>query len=122
MKTNTSATFYSKLLRFRETKGKFELKKHFSEMISNCNFSVDLFIFRVENMMYTLAKGMYFHQKPRGKESNRDRSLASLVKPPAIMALGWSLAGKRNFLSDSNELCDKLELLLQKMKEEKLRT
>ena len=53
---------------------------------------------------------MKFDIKQKGRQSNRDRSLISLLKSAAIMASGTSTV----FLpSDPNELCDRLKLLLQ---------
>ena len=53
---------------------------------------------------------MNFDNKQKGRKRNREKTLISLFKSPAIMASGTSTM----FLSfDSNELCDRLKLLLQ---------
>ena len=53
---------------------------------------------------------MYFDEKSPNNKSPRDRPLLRLVKSPAIMASGIS----KIFLEEKfNELCDRLNLLLQ---------
>ena len=64
-----------------------------------------------KKLRYDFAKEMNFDLKAPGNKSTRDRTLIKLLKSPAIMASGVS---KTLFLSsDSDELCDRLKLLLQ---------
>ena len=59
--------------------------------------------------MYDFAKEMKFDEKPPGNKSTRKRSLTRLPKSPAIMASGIST----KFLPENtNELCDRRNLLL----------
>ena len=45
------------------------------------------------------------------RKSNRDRSLATLLKSPAIMALGISTF----FIPENrNDICDRINIVLQK--------
>ena len=63
--------------------------------------------------MYDFAKQMHFDIKAQGIKSRRDTTLIKLIKWPGLMV---SASGVSNtiFLSfDSNELCDRLNLLLQ---------
>ena len=53
---------------------------------------------------------MIFASKAQGNKSTRDRTLIKLLKSPGNMASGVST----KFLSsDSNQLCERLNLLLQ---------
>ena len=54
---------------------------------------------------------MNFNTKQKGRKSNRDKSMIKILKSPAILASGFS---KTIFLlSDPDELCNRLKLLLQ---------
>ena len=56
---------------------------------------------------------MNFDIKAQGKKSTRDRTLIKLLKLPGLM-VSASGVSKTTFLpSDSNELCDRLKLLVQ---------
>ena len=61
--------------------------------------------------MYDFAKEMHFDERRVGNKSTRDKTLIKVLKSPGFMASGVS---KTIFLSsDTDELCDRLKLLLQ---------
>ena len=104
-------TLYNNLLTFRDTGKEFELKGDLLKMITNNNYNVDHASLADKKLMYDFAKEMNFDLKALGKKSTRDKTLIKLLKSPAILASGIS---KTIFLSsDPNELCDRLNLLLQ---------
>ena len=72
-----------------------------------------------KKLMYDFAKELYFDVKATGNKFIRDTSLIRLYKLPAVMVAGFSTI----FLpEDPDELCDRLKLLLQKNKLEKIQT
>ena len=113
LKINNSIpiTLHNNLLTFRDTNKQFELKGDLLKMITNRNYNVDLASLSDKKLMYDFAKEMHFDERRVGNKSTRDKKLIKLLNSPAIMASGVS---KTLFLSsDSNELCDRLKLLLQ---------
>ena len=56
---------------------------------------------------------MYFHDNPLGLKSTRDKSLTRLFKLPAIMAGSLKESNTRWLSADTNELYDRLNLVLQ---------
>ena len=81
------------------------------KVITNKNYNVDLASLSDKKLIYDFAKEMNFDMKAQGNKSNRDRTVMKLLESPANIASGVS---KTIFLSsDSNELCDRLKLLLQ---------
>ena len=110
MKKKIPITLYGNMLTFRDTIKQFELKGDLLEMITNSKYNVDLASSTDKKLMYDFAKQMHFDQKAVGKKSVRDRTLINLLKSPAIMASGVTTL----FLSEiADELCDRLNLLLQ---------
>ena len=89
----------------------FELKGDLLKMITNKNYNVDLARLLDKKLMYDFAKEMNFDQKGVGNKSTRHRTFIKLHKSPAIMASGVSKT--IILLTDPNELCDRLNLLLQ---------
>ena len=70
-----------------------------------------MLVYKIKKLMYDFAKEMNFDLKAQGNKSTRDKTFIKLLKSPAIMASGIS---KTRFLSaDPDELCDRLNLLLQ---------
>ena len=55
---------------------------------------------------------MHFDVRGISSKSTRDRTLSKVLKSPAIMGSG--ISNIKFLSSDSDELCDKLKLLLQK--------
>ena len=104
-------TLHNNLLTFRDSGKVFELKGELLKMITNKNYNVDLASLSNKKLMFEFAKEMNFDKSRVGNKSTRDRTLITLLNSPAIMASGVS---NTIFLSsDSNELCDRLKLLLQ---------
>ena len=56
---------------------------------------------------------IFSHEKALGNKSTRDKSLIGSFKWPAIMAGSLEESSTKWLSSDSNELFDKLKLLLQ---------
>ena len=113
LKINNSIpiVLHNNLLTFRDTNKQFELKGDLLKMITNKNYNVDLASFSDKKLMYDFAKEMHFDERCVGNKSTRDKELRKLLNSPAIMGSGVS---KTLFLSsDPNELCDRLNLLLQ---------
>ena len=113
LKINNSIpiTLYNNLLTFRDTNKQFEIKGDLLKMITNKNYNVNNASLSDKKLMYNFAKEMHFDERRVGNKSTRDRTLINLLNSPAIMASGIT---KTIFLSsDSNELCDRLKLLLQ---------
>ena len=81
--------------------------------MTNYDFQVSHSSPKDQKLTYEFGKEMNFNIKQKGRNSDRDRSLIKLLKSPAIRASGnWTI-----FLpSDSDELCNRLKLLLQEKK------
>ena len=110
-------TLYDNLLTFRDTDKKFELEGDLLEMITNKNHIVDLDHLPVRQLMFELAKEMYFDEKHLGKRIIRNKSITRLLKSPAIMVFGISTT----FLPENAaELCDRSKYSLMRNKLEKI--
>ena len=106
-------TLHDNLLTFGDTKKVFELKGDLLEIITNKNYNVELASLQDKKLTYDFPKEMTFDLKAVGKKSTRDRSLIKILKSPSFMVY-VSGVSKTLFLStDSNELCDRSNLLLQ---------
>ena len=102
------------MLTFRDTGKEFELKGDLSKTITNKNYNVDLASLQDKKLMYDFAKEMNFDTKALGDKSTRDRTLTKLLKSPGLK-VSVSGVSKTIFLSpDPDELCNILNLLLQK--------
>ena len=106
-------TLYGNVLTFRDTNNQFELKGDLLEMITNKNFNVDHASLADKKLMYDFAKEMKFDQKALGKKSTRDRTLINSLKSPGLMVSASGVSKTIFLSSDPNELCDRLNLLLQ---------
>ena len=106
-------TLYSNLLTFRDTGKEFELKGDLLKMITNKNYNVDLASLADKKLMYDFAKEMHFHPKAVGNKSTRDRTLIKLLKSPGLMVSASGVSKTIFLLSDPNELCDRLRLILR---------
>ena len=106
-------TLHDNMLTFRETGRKFELKGDLLEMITNKNYNVDLTKLSDKKLLYDFAKEMNFDLKAIGKKSTRDRTHKKLLKSPGLMISASGISKTRFLSSDPNELCDRLNLLLQ---------
>ena len=63
--------------------------------------------------MYDFAKEMHFDTKAQGNKSTRDRTLIKLLKSPGLMISASGVSKTIILSSDTNELCNRLKLLLQ---------
>ena len=104
-------SLYSNMITFRDSNKSFILDGDLLETITNYDFNVDHSNQQDRKLIYEFLKEMKSNIKHKGNKSNRDKSLKRLLESLAIMASGVS---KTIFLSsDHNELCDRLNLLLQ---------
>ena len=82
-------------------------------MITNKNYNVDLA--KLSNKkLYKLLKELYFDEEALGNKSTEVKSLIRLLKSPDILAASVRESNTRWLSADPNELCDRLNLLLQK--------
>ena len=81
-------------------------------MITNKHYNVDLASLQDKKLMYDFAKEMNFDTNAQVKKSTRDRTLIKLLISPGLLVSASGIS--TIFLSsDPNELCDRLNLLLQ---------
>ena len=106
-------TLYGNMLTFRDTNKQFELKGDLLELITNSKYNVDLASLADKKLMYDFAKEMHFDQKALGKKSTRDKFLIKLLKSPGIIVSASGVSRTIFLSSDANELCDRINLLLQ---------
>ena len=104
-------TIFSNMITFRDTDKTFRLEGDLLKVITNHKFNVDHSNPQDRKIIYQFAKEMNYDIKSTGRPSTRHNSMIRLLDQPAIMASGIS---KTIILSsDTNELCDRLKLLLQ---------
>ena len=108
-----SLTFYNNLLTLRDTDKEFELKGDLLRMITNKNFNVDLASLADKKLLYNFAKEMHFDERGPGRKSTRDITLIKLLKAPRLMVSASGVSKIISFSSDPDELCNRLEFLLQ---------
>ena len=90
-----------------------ELKGDLLKMITNKNYNVDLASLQDKKLMYDFAKEMNFYTKALGKKSTRYRTLIKLLKSPGLMVSASGVSKAIFLSSDTDELCNRLKLLLQ---------
>ena len=104
-------TIFSNMLTFRNTKKVFKIEGDLYKVITDYKFNVDHSNKQNRQIIYEFGKEMKYNLKNKGRPSIRHNSMIRLLNQPPIMASGFS---KSIFLSsESNELCDRLKLLLQ---------
>ena len=104
-------TFYSNLIAFRDSNKSFKLEGDLLKLITNRKLNADHFSSQDKKLIYEFAKEKNYDTKSVGRPSVRHDSVVKILNSPAIMA---SRVTNTIFLSsDSNELCDRLRLLLQ---------
>ena len=106
-------TLHDNLLTFRDSNKQFELKGDLLKMITNKNYIADLASLSDKKLMYDFAKEMNFVLKAHCNKSTRDRTLTKLLKSPGLMVSAAGVSKAILLLSDPDELCDRLKLLLQ---------
>ena len=108
-------TLHDNLLILRATGKEFKLKGDLLKIITNKNHNVDLASLADERM-YDFAKEMNFDLKYQGYQSTGDRTLIKLLESPGLMVSASGVSKTIFLSSDSNELCNRLTLLLQEEK------
>ena len=98
------------MLTFRDSNTSLKLERALLEPLTNCHFKVSHSNPKDQKLIYEFGKEMYFNIRLKGRKSDRNRSLTKLLKSPAIVASGILTI---ILISDPDELCDRLELLLQ---------
>ena len=106
-------TLHDNFSTFRDSGRIFKLKGDLLEMITNKNYNVDLAKLSDKKLMFDFAKEMNFDLKAAGKKSTRDRTLIKLLKSPGLMVSASGVSKIIFLSSDSNELYDRLKLILQ---------
>ena len=104
---------HDNLLTFRDTNKQFKIKGELLKMKSNKKYNVDFANFSDKKLMYEFAKEMNFDFKAQGNKSTRHRTLMKLLKSPSIMASALGVSKTILLSSDPDELCNRLQLLLQ---------
>ena len=104
-------TLFSNMITFRDSNKTFRLEGDLLKLITNYKFNADHSSPQDKKLIFEFAKEMNYDTKSTCRPSTRHISIIKILESPAIMASGIS---KTIILSsDPNELCDKLELLLQ---------
>ena len=106
-------TLHDNLLTFRDTNKVFELKKDLLKMITNNIYNVNLARLSDKKLLYDFAKEMPFDVRAPGRKSTRDSTLIKLLKSLGIMVSASSVSETIFLLSDPDELCDRIKLILQ---------
>ena len=104
-------TVFSNMITFRDSNKTFRLEGDLLKVITNYKFNVDQSSPQDKNLFCEFAKEMKYDINSTGRPSVRHNSMIRLLDQPAIMASGFSTTIILS--SDSNELCDRLKLLLQ---------
>ena len=89
------------------------MKGDILKMITIKNYNVDLPSLSEKKLMYDFLKEMNFDVKRLGKKSTRDSALIKLLKSPSLMISASSFSNTMFLPSNLDELCDRLNLLLQ---------
>ena len=104
-------TIFSNMITFRDSNKTFRLEGYLLKVITNYKFNADHSSPQDKKLIYEFAKEMKYDTKSTGLPSTTHTSIIKILDSPAIMASGIS---KTIFLSSNpDELCEKLELLLQ---------
>ena len=107
---NIPATLYSNMLTFGDTNRSVKLDRELLRTMTNDKFNVGHFNPQDRKITYEFAKEMKFDIRKQGRPSTREIFFIKLLESPAIMALVFST---KFFRENSNQLCDRLNLLLQ---------
>ena len=103
-------SIYDNMLTFRDISRSFNLDGDLLKPIANYDFNVGNSDQKDRKLIYKFGKDMRFDIKQKGLKSDRDKSIITLIKPPAIMASGVTTI----FLPENpDEMYNRLKLLLQ---------
>ena len=115
LKNTISITLHDNLLTFRDIGKVFELKGDLFKMITNKNHKVDLASLADKKFFYDFAKEMHFDVKSLGRKYTRDSTPNKLLKSPGLTVSASGISNTNFLLSDSDEICDRLKLVLQEI-------
>ena len=105
-------SIYDKILTFRDSKRSFQKDGDFLETMTNYVFNVSHSNPQDRKLIYEFGEGMNFNIKQKRRKIDRDKSKIKLLKSPAIMASAVTTI----FLPEkSDELCNRLNFLLQEI-------
>ena len=104
-------TLFNNMITFRDSKNSFKSDGDLLETMTIYDFSVSHFNPKNQKLTYEFGKEMNFNIKRKGRKTDTGKSLMKLLKSPAVMASG--ILNIIFLLSDSDEFCDRLKLLLQ---------
>ena len=82
-------------------------------MLTNNTYNVDHASLADNNLMYDFAKEIHYDLKAVRKKSTRDRTPIKLLKSPGLRVSASGVSKTKFLSSDSDELCERLKLLLQ---------
>ena len=108
--TGIPFTLYSNMLTFRGSNKSFKLDGDFLETMKNFDFNVSPSSPQDQIIIFESGKEMNSNKKQKGRKSPRDKLLKKLLNSPVIMA---SRNSTMFLAADSNELCDRLNVLSQ---------
>ena len=100
------------MLTFRDTGKEVELKGDLLKLITSKNYNVDLASLSDKQLLYGFAEEMNFDVKSQGKKSNWDKTLIKVLKSPDFMISAPGISNAIFLLSDPNELCDRLNIII----------
>ena len=109
--TIVPVTLISNMLTFKDSNNSFRLDGHVVKTIIKNEFNFYHSSQQDRKLIYELGKEKKFDNKPKRRPSIRDESVTKLPISPAIMASG--IPNTIFLPTDSNELCDRLKLLLK---------
>ena len=98
------------MLSFRDSFKSFKLDADLLKTVTIYNFIVSHSNPHDQKLTYEFAKETKFDIKPMGRKSDRDKSLKTVLKAPAITV---SEVSKLFLPENAKELCDRIKLLLQ---------
>ena len=87
-------------------------------MITNSKYNIILASLQDKKLLYDFEKEKNFDTKSLGNKSTRDRTLIKLLKSPGLMVSASGVSKTIFLSSDSNELCDRIKLILQEKQAE----
>ena len=108
--TSVPVTLCSNMLSFRDTNKSFKLDGGVLKTMTIYKINVEHSNPQDRKIFFEFGKERKFDFKQKGQPINGDTSMIKLLNLSSIMASGFSTV---SLLSDPNELCDRLKVLLQ---------
>ena len=107
-------TLFSNMLLFRDSNKSFKLEGDLLKLKTNYKVDADHSSPQDNKLIYEFTKEMNYDTKSTGRPSIRHNSIIKIHGSPAVLASGVKTT---IFLSsDTDELCERLKLLLQEKK------